>query len=308
MPARSATSALLAAAIAAAFVASGVLRQRLVHEGEPRNTQGSYEPRRIVSLAPSVTETLYALGAGDRVVGVTSFCDFPPAAKQNPRIGGFLDPNLEAIVALQPDLVVLLAGERDCAEPFRELGLEVMTVDHRSIEGIVESIRTLGQTCGAREKAEAMRADIDDRLQRVREKTAGLARPRVLLVVERTRGTGRVRDAMVAGCDRHLSRCVELAGGENVLAESRAAFPTVSAEGIINIDPDVIVELVPPGSRRGTNHEQAADWQHLDRVAAVRAGRVYLLDDDFAFSPGPRFVLLVEKLARLFHPEVHWQP
>ena len=299
------TKLLLAVVIAVTFGACYALRAQLAPSGGGA-AKDLGDARRIVSQAPSVTETLFALGLGDRVVGVTRYCDYPPEARGRPQTGGVHDPNFEAILALRPDLVVLAEGRSDNLQSFRKLGLPALAVEHRNVEGILESIQTIGRACGAEERAQAIVEDVRVRLDRVGQQTAGRPRPRVLLAVQRTLGTGRVEDVCIAGCDGHLGRIIELAWGQNAYG-GVAHFPVVSAEGILRMDPEVIVDLVPGLAGGGVDRKQlAADWDGLARLRAVRSGRVHVLDDDFAFKPGPRFVLLVEKLARLLHPEADW--
>ncbi len=297
---------ILAAVIVVAFGASWAARAQLAPEG-PEHTVRLGQANRIVSMAPSITETLFALGLGDRVVGVTRFCTYPPEVSNVRKIGGFQDPNFEAIVALRPDLVVLLQGHRDDEGPFRKLGVATLGVRHTDIEGILESIDAIGRACGAEDRARAIQADIHRRLDRVAGKIAGRPRPRVLFAIQRMHGTGRIQNLCIAGRDGHIHRIVELAGGDNASQERTVRFPIVSAEGLVRMDPEVIVDMAAGLSDAKLDPQaMLADWREFPQVAAVRNGRVYLVDDDYAFVPGPRFVLLVEKLARLFHPEVDW--
>ncbi|MCR4413648.1 MAG: helical backbone metal receptor [Thermoguttaceae bacterium] len=261
--------------------------------------------RRIVSLSPSITETLFALGLGDRVVGVTRFCQYPPEAQTRTKVGGYLDPNYEAIVALEPDLVVLRGEKAEYVDGFKALGLEVLAVRHQSVDDILAAIRTIGRACGVQDRADRLAADLEERMRRLRERTAGLKRPRVLLVVERTLGT--VQGVYVAGGDGFLNATIELAGGENACPKTSVGAPVVSADGIVQMDPEVIVELTPKERLAGrSDQEVLADWRQLPDLAAVRAGRVYLVADEGILVPGPRFPRLAERLARLIHPEVAW--
>ncbi len=304
------TRIFLAAAVVLVFAASFWAKARLdAHPPMVVQPAAFSHSRRIVSMAPSITETLYALGLGDRVAGVTSYCNYPPQACQKPKIGGYLNPNFEAIVALQPDLVVLLAEAGQPTTAFDKLGLATLRVDHRSVEGILDSIRLIGSACGAGEKARAIVADIDRRLGRIERATAGRTRPRVLIAIDRTLGTGRLEDVYIAGRDGHIDRIIQLAGGTNAYSQGKVRFPVVSPEGILEMDPQVIVDLVPGLAGREVDEAAIrADWESLGGVSAVRRGRVYLVADDFATVPGPRFILFVEKLARLIHPQVEWGP
>lgn len=263
--------------------------------------------RRVVSLSPSITETLFALGLGDRVVGVTRYCRWPAEAQQRAQVGGYLDPNYEAIVALQPDLVIL-RGEKDSfVEGFRALGLEVLAVRHQSVADILSTIEVIGRTCGAGDQAGRLLGDLRTRMERLRAKTAGLPRPRVLLVVERAMGTGTIQNAYITGADGFLNDIIDLAGGQNACPKTSVGVPVVSAEGVLQMNPEVIVELMPPERVAGRSHaELLADWKPLASVAAVRAGRLYVVDEEGILVPGPRFYRLAEHLAHLLHPEVPW--
>jgi iron complex transport system substrate-binding protein len=260
-----------------------------------------------VSLSPSTTETLFALGLGDRVVGVTRFCQYPPEAQTRTKVGGYLDPSYEAIVALEPDLVVLRGEKAEYVDGFKALGLEVLAVRHQSVDDILAAIRTIGRACGAQDRADRLAADLEDRMQQLRQRTAGLERPRVLLVIERTLGTGKIQDVYVAGGDGFLHATIELAGGQNACPKTSVGAPVVSADGIVQMNPEVIVELMSKERLAGRSEQEVlADWQPLSDLAAVRAGRVYLVADEGILVPGPRFLRLAERLARLIHPEVAW--
>ncbi len=264
-------------------------------------------PERIVTMAPSVTETVFALGLGDRVVGVTDYCVYPPEAIDKPKIGGFLNTNFERIVGLHPDAVILLQSSGRDPSAFRKLRLPFLQLNHLNVEGILESIEKIGSACGAEDKATAIVTDIRRRLDRIAEKTAGRPRPRVMIAIDRTLATGTLRDVYITGRDGHIDRIIELAGGQNAYSDGHARFPVVSQEGILKINPEVVIDLAY--GLAGKDADQAtirADWQCLPEIDAVRHDRVYLVADDFATVPGPRFILFVEKLARLLHPEVDW--
>ncbi len=301
------TKFLLAGVIVLSFAGSQLARRRLEQAGAT-----VVDPRRcgrIVSMAPSVTEALFALGLGDRVVGVTRFCKYPPEVEGRAIIGGYHDPNFEAIVALRPDLVVMLVEHRQLLPAFRKLDLSTCEVNHQTIDGVLESFSAIGRACGEGERAARVRGKMERRLERVRRKTAGLARPRVMFAIDRILGTGRLETVYVAGPDGFFDKMIELAGGQNAFQGGKVRFPVVSSEGILRINPEVIVDMVSGMSeRRPAEAAILADWQQLPEVDAVRHGRVYVVAEQYAFVPGPRLVLLVERLARLIHPELDWQP
>ncbi len=258
-------------------------------------------------MAPSITETLYALGLSDRLVGVTRFCTYPAEVRRLPKVGGFLDPNFEAIIALKPDLVILLEEHEQWLPGFRKLGLTTAVVCHKYISGIIESLRTVGSTCGVEDRGRRAADEIQTRLDRIRDKTAGAKRPRVMISIDRIQGSGGLVDVYIAGNDDYFDKMIELAGGENVGHHALARFPMVSTEGIMRMNPDVIVDLV---SGVDTEHflpeETLADWQGLENVEAVRRHRIYTFNRDYSIVPGPRFIQFVEDLARLLHPEMDW--
>lgn len=269
---------------------------------DPETT--SYE--RIVSLAPSITETLFALDMGDRVVGVTRYCDYPPEACTKQTVGGYHDPNYEAILALEPDLVILLPEHEEPRKYLRKNGMKTLIVDHKSIEGILESVRRIGQVGGVPERAEAVVGDIEKRIDTVTERVRNLPRARVMVGIGRDVDSGKIADIYIAGNAGWYSELIEMAGGRNAF-QGDVAFPSVSAEGILKMDPEVIIEMLGDMSGRAFDEEAALKaWDSLPQVAAVREGRVHLFLEDFVVVPGPRFVLILEGLARVLHPEVDW--
>ena len=299
---------LLPAAIILSVFAASFTAKRLLRKAEPEEAPQPRRCERIVSMAPSITETLYALGLDDRVVGVTRYCSYPPATMRKPKVGGYHNPNFEAVLALRPDLVVLLTGDRQSRSAFRKLGLNTLEVCHNNVEGILASFTRIGRTCTADNEARRIVAGIETRLERIRRGTAGLKRPRVLIVIQRTADGDRLEHVCVAGTDGFFDKMIALAGGENAQPPSAVRFPLVSAEGILWVNPEVILDMTA-GLVQGKRGQQSplGAWQRLGEVEAVKSGRVHALRADYAFVPGPRFILLVEELARLIHPEVDWE-
>jgi iron complex transport system substrate-binding protein len=265
-------------------------------------------PERIVSLAPSVTECLFAVGLGPRVRGVTRYCLYPEPAGSLPRIGGYFDPNYEAILGLKPDLVVMLREHTTPMEQLTALGLRTLAVGQQSVEGILASILEIGRVGGEADRARDLVAGLRARMGAVEEKTRGLPRPRVLVSAGRNAGGGALTDVFIAGRGNFLEDILRAAGGENAY-DGSLPFPSVSAEGILRMNPDVIVDMVPTPANRAVNVRATLDeWNVLTRVRAVESGRVYVLTEDFVSIPGPRFILILEKLSRVLHPEVKWAP
>jgi len=288
---------ILVLALVASHLAKAVLPRSLFQSRRNSPPAAGADYQRIVSLSPSITETLYALGLGDRVGGVTRYCTFPPEVQAKTKVGGFLDPSLETLVALRPDLVVMLTEHEASIPGLRELAFHRLVVNHRSLEGILESIATIGRQSNRRERAEALLAELRSRMAAVQRATAASPRVRVMLCVDRTRGTGGITDCYVAGPDGYLDQLITLAGGQNVFADELAPFPVVSVEGILHANPEVVVELAAGQEEHVA--DLRADWASLPGLAAVRVGRVHVITDGFAPIPGPRFVLLLERLQAL---------
>ena len=299
---------LVPATIILAIFAACLTGKRLLGRPEPAALPEPGTCRRIVSMAPSITETLYALGLQERVVGVSRFCQYPPEAQQKPKVGGFHNPNFEAVFALRPDLVVMLTGDRKSESAFAKLGLGTLVLCHNNVEGILDSFGQVGRLCNAEDQARRIVVDIEARLERIRRKTAGLNRPRVMVVVQRTGDGDRLEHVCVAGTDGFFDKMIELAGGRNAFPSTTVRFPRVSIEGILWVNPQVILDMTA-GLLQGKQVGQSPldVWRQLADVEAVKTERVHPLVTDYAFVPGPRFILLVEELARRIHPEVDWR-
>lgn len=257
--------------------------------------------RRIVSLAPSLTETLFAIGAGERLVAVTDLCNYPPAARELPKVGGLTSSNLhlESVVAARPDLVVSVGlNQEEAVAALRRLGVPVIVVptDEGGLEEVVASVRRLGELAGRPAAADAVARQLERRLAAVDGALAGLppaARPRVYFEVWD-------RPLMTTGPDTFLGEIVARAGGANVFADVRGRYVQVSPETVLARDPEVILTAEREGGPRGAADFAARPgWAAVDAVAA---GRVHLLDGDLVSRPGPRVVEALERTAALLHP------
>ena len=292
----------LVTAIAILFVASWAARGACERKIDQKRTS-SAAPLRIVSLAPNITETLYALGLGDKLVGVSRFCTYPPEAQEKPKIGGLYDPNYEAIVRLRPDLIVMLTEHATIMEGLEKLGIHSLVVRHATIDDILDSFVRIGDGCGAAEEGRRLQQDIQKRLETLEKKNASKKRPRVLVCVERTTGTGQLADIYIVGNDGFLNRIIAAAGGVNAY-DGNVAFPIVSMENVMKMNPDVIVDLVGGlTGNRFQSENDLSDWKEVAEVAAVKNGRIFSFDQHYATVPGPRFIQIVEDLARILHPE-----
>jgi len=249
-------------------------------------------PARVVSLAPSTTETLFAIGAGAGVVGVSRFCDFPAEVAQRPRVGGFNDPSLEAVLALRPTLVTGARGpaNRGIVERLAAQGIDAYFPPDGSLADVRASIRGLGTRVARSAEAEAVVARLDAQLAGVTAALAGVRRPRVLLVFGR-------RPLSVAGPGTFADEMLRAAGAENVVT-SGPAYPTIGVERVLALAPEVILEA---GMAAGGDAD--FDWARYPAIPAVRDGRVVRFEDARVLRPGPRVAEGVAVLARLLHPE-----
>jgi iron complex transport system substrate-binding protein len=287
---------ILIATVLVAFGGSYALKRTIAHRWEAPPLRGA---ARIVSLAPSITEVLFELGLGDRVVGVTRYCVFPPEARTKPQIGGYYDPNYEAITAAHPDLVLVLTEHEEVRKELMKLGLPTLTVDHLSLRGVLDSIAAIGGACGCAERAAALRARLEARIRDVGNRTAGRPRPRVLLSIARMTGDASLNRITVCGRKGFFDELIGLAGGANAL-DLGIEFPTLSAEGILQTNPDLIIDLCP--DLKATGLEPDAVRKQWKTIPGLRA-RVEVVGESYAMVPGPRMVLLLEDLARALHPE-----
>jgi len=265
-------------------------------------------PRRIVSLAPSLTETLFALGLGDRVVGVTRYCSYPPEALELPKVGGHLDPNFEAIVSLEPDLVVVIPSSSENGQRLESLGIRVLEVDQHDVEAVLESVEVVAEACGVADRGADLRAEIDGRLATIRRVVEHAARPRAVVVVGHQAGDEAVRSVWAAGSDTFYDGVLRIAGGDNAVTGGLARYPELSREGLASLDPDVVLDVIAGlGDRRLDLETVHESWMRLTELRAVREQRINVLVGDQMVVPGPRLPEMVEAIARALHPDLEWE-
>jgi cobalamin transport system substrate-binding protein len=252
-------------------------------------------PARIVSLVPSVTEVLYALNAVEALVGVTDYCDFPPEARRKPRVGGMVAPNLEAVVALRPDLVVATTeGTReDAVTQLARLKVPVYLVAAHRVADVTALIVRMGGLTGRQAAAEALVARLEARIESVKKTVLTRGRPRVLYVLW-------PEPLIVPGRNTIVTELIELAGGQSLTADDADAWPRYSLEAAVAKRPEVIL-LANHGA--GTGAIAADMWRRLTELPAVKTGRLRSVDGDLMHRYGPRVVDGLEQLARAIHPE-----
>jgi iron complex transport system substrate-binding protein len=251
-------------------------------------------PQRIVSLAPSVTETLFALGFGNRLVGVTTSCDYPAEAQKIAKIGGFMSPSLEVIVAKRPDLVLGVSSATDPvkAREMERLGLRVHLISLAGVNDILNSIKTIARLLEKPEAGERLVRKITLQIDRVARRIAGASRRATLLAVG-------IRPLVAVGGKNFIDELITLAGGENIARDAAQPWLNLPDEVVVAKAPQVIIEA-GMGSERS---EAAKHWRDLKSIPAVKEGRVYAYPSDKILRPGPRIGEGLEEIARLVHPE-----
>jgi len=265
----------------------------------PGRAVGAEAPRRIVSLAPSVTETLFALGFGDRLAGVTTYCDYPAEARKLPKIGDFMNPSLEAVVAKRPDLVIGVAGATDPvkAREMGWLGLKVVLVSVSNLSDILAAIRSISALLGNEKEGEKLIAKIAAQVEDVKRRIAPAARRSVLMVVG-------FQPLISVGGKNFIDELITLAGGDNIARSAAQPWLNLPDEVVVAKAPQVIIEA-GMGSEWGKSVKR---WGDLRSIPAVREGRVYSYSSDKILRPGPRFGEALAELARLIHPECFASP
>jgi len=261
--------------------------------------------QRIVSTAPSFTETLFALGAGTRVVAVSTHCHYPPEVNQLPRVGSYLGPDIEAIVRFQPDLVLAHAERPQTIAQLAKFGVRTLALTNTSLDEILSSIVEIGAATGLRQQGIDLERSIRAMLNSIEKRASGKPRRTLLFVVGRT--PGRLDGMIAVGKGSFLNEVIRIAGGRNVLSESPVTYPRISIEAVMRLDPDVIVDM---GDMAETTGVKEADlqsvvklWQSQSRIRAVKDKNVFAVAADIFVVPGPRVTDTAEAFSRMLFRE-----
>lgn len=247
-------------------------------------------PRRIVTLAPNLTEIAFELGLGDRVVGVSDFTRWPPEAEERPRLGGLFDPNLERMVALEPDLAILLPSQDEVARNLAGLGIPTLTIGIETVAELDRAVLAIAERCGVAEAGRRLAA----RLRRELAPRPVPGAPPAVVVVDRT--PGRSQELLVAGPRTYFQELLERLGSENVFADAPLRYPTVGMEEVLTRAPRVIVEIRLEEEPEPVRERLLADWRRYPSLPAVANGDLYLIAGDWALVLGPRLPRLYAEL------------
>ncbi|HEY6974060.1 MAG TPA: cobalamin-binding protein [Nitrospiraceae bacterium] len=252
-------------------------------------------PARIVSLAPSVTEMLFAIGAADQIAGVTQFCNYPPEALKKPKVG-YANPNLESLVALQPDLVVgpIEFLKPDLVLKLEELKIPVFALTEKNVEDIFIHVQTLGRMLDRSTTANAVAMELRQQVAQIKQRTERFSPVRVLYVLNS-------EPLITVGPGSFIDQLIVLAGGANVAAKSGTPYPRLSMETVLHDDPEVLV--FPVGESEGISDSEQQSWRQWSTITAVKQGRLHQIPADLLNRPGPRVVRALELLADILHPK-----
>ena len=256
-------------------------------------------PERIISMAPNITEILFALGLGGRVVGVTRFCDWPPEARAIHRIGGLVDPNIEIIRSLEPDLIIAFRGNPlRLVERVRKLGLPVFVLDiGKGLETLFPLIERIGRVTRTEGRAAGLVSELRKRLELIDDATrSAFSKPKVFVLLY---GQG----LWTCGGQSYVDDLIARAGGVNVASALPKKWVLYKRERIIKDDPDIIIMLARSGADFRAGSDRLANMTGMDGVKAVKAGRIYELDENAASRFGPRLVEALERMTALLHPD-----
>ena len=252
-------------------------------------------PRRVLSLAPSLTEMLFAIGLDEQIVGVTNFCNYPPAAADKPKVG-YTQPNLESLLALSPDMVAA-PGEllrADILAKLEALKVPTFIFEAKSLEHVLAHIHTLGRIFERSSAADALTRHMRERIAEVSRRVQTTERRRVLYVLSS-------HPLITVGPNSYIHQMIELAGGINVAAETSGAYPRLSMETVLEKDPEVLV--FPVGSTESVPEHEQQTWKRWTSLSAVQHQRLHVVSSDALNRPGPRVVDGLEQLAQMIHPE-----
>ena len=259
-------------------------------------------PKRVVSIGPNLTETIFALGRGDHVVGVTDFCTYPPEVRNLPKVGGYINPNLERLLALGPDLVIV-RGKHEKVDRFcRSKAIPILHVNMDSLSSIYEGIIQLGSVFRKVERAQMLCEAIRHQLKAVSRHVSQY--PRLKVFISLGRAPGSLANIYTAGGPSFMTEILKIAGGDNIFEDVKKSYPEVSKESLIRRAPEVIFEMRPGEDLADARRKQIReDWKVLRGVPAIANGRIHILTEDYLLIPGPRVGVATRFLAETLHPD-----
>lgn len=249
--------------------------------------------KKVVSLAPANTEIVFALGKGDNLVGVTSYCDYPPEAKKKEKVGDFANPNVEKILSLNPEVVLATGGiQQEVTKKLLESGIKVFVVDPKNFDQLYVDIEKVGKLLGAEEKAAEIVEEMKRTVEEVKAKVSGLRKPKVFFEIYS-------QPLMTAGKGTFINEMIELAGGINLGASAGVGYPQYSLEKLVKDNPEVYIAVKGSMSNPGDIKKRSG----FSDLKAVKENKVFVVDDNLVTRPGPRLTKGLLEVAKAIHPE-----
>jgi len=272
-------------------------KDRLLTDEVGREVKIPHSTKRIISLAPSITEILFALGLDGEIAAITTFCDYPDAVMNKPRIGGFVNPNIEKIVSLKPDLIIgIRDGNRmDTIYRLNDFGFPVYLIDPKGFDGVMQTIKNIGKVVGREKESKRMIRDVVNKREHIVTLTRSLSQPKVFFQVGDvpmiTVGKGTLADDLI-----------RLAGARSISENELMSYPSYSIETILLKAPEIIIMSSMESRKDYMN--LVKKWQNWKSIPAVRMNAIHVIDSNLVDRPTPRIEKGLEALARIIHPEV----
>ena len=260
-------------------------------------------PQRIISLSPGITEILFAIGAGDQVVGVTEFCNYPEKAQSLPRIGGLLNPSYETIITLKPDLIIHQPNKHKIKNFVEKLGIRNLPITMLSLEQIFSTIKEIGIATHRENAADRLVQSMREKLEFHRKRLPNVPQKSVLLLLGISNDS--MRELYGVGPNTYLGEMLSLAGGQNILAGTMGQYPKVSKEFIIHESPEIIIEVGPKDIlSRDASKKRRQGWQKFSTIRAVKNQDIHFIGSDYILIPGPRLINIIDDFVNAIHPEI----
>ena len=272
-------------------------KDRLLTDETGRKVKIPYPAKRIISLAPSITEILFALGLNEEIAAITNFCDYPEAVLGKPRIGGFVNPDTEKIVSLKPDLIIgIRDGNRmDTVHRLNDFGFPVYLIDPKGFDGVLGTIKNIGDVVGREKESRRLIKELVDKRENMITLTRSLSKPKVFFQVGDvpliTVGKGTLADDLI-----------RLAGGRSISENELVSYPSYGIETILARAPEIIIMTSMESKKDHMN--LVKKWQNWKSIPAVKMNAIYVIDSNLVDRPTPRIAEGLEALVRIIHPEV----
>lgn len=257
-------------------------------------------PKRIVSLAPSITETLFALGLDEKIVGVTTFSDYPEAARSKPRVGSYVSISLEKVVSLSPDLIIGTAdgNKIETVEQLERVGFPVYMINPTNLDEIFKMVLDIGRVTGKENEAKKLVYNLRERVRIVVSQTADLKKPKVFFQIG-------IDPIVTVGSNTLHNELITLAGGINISGNETTKYPRYSIEEIIVRQPEIIIVS---SMKRGGNFKRVSNkWKRWEDIPAIKDNRIHIFNTDLTDHPSPRIVDGLEEITKIIHPEVSFK-